>query len=81
MNQIIDTVDVILKNDPNSIIILGSDHGPRSYPGMSVEDKSKNLLAVYNCGNRNDPIVGESMLDVLRKVFYTLENSRDGLES
>ena len=81
MNRILESIDVIVKNDPNSIVILCSDHGPRSYPGMDTEDKSKNLLAVYNRGEIEAEITGKSTIDVLNQVLRILEKEEEGLEA
>lgn len=69
-----ETVDFILKNNPNSIIILQSDHGPRGGNdelSIEYEDKLNIFNAVYYKGETVD-IEGQSGLNTLRIVLNKL---------
>ena len=72
MNQIIDIVDVIIANDPMSVIILQSDHGPRSSEGLTFEDKTSILNCVYFMGEDISEIEGKSSVNTLRIVLNRL---------
>ena len=69
MSQIHNSVETIIKNDPNSIIVLSSDHGARFTPGMVYNDAINNLSAVYYQGKSFDVIDGKSLVNTLRIVL------------
>lgn len=74
MNQIDEITDVIINNDPQSIIILQSDHGPRGSIGLTFEDKTSVLNCVYYMGEDVSEIEGMSSVNTLRFVLNRLLN-------
>lgn len=72
-------VDSIIKNDPDSIIILQSDHGARASTDpvtfkakFELEDMKGILNAVYYRGEDIPEIKGQSGVNTLRIVFNRL---------
>lgn len=85
MKELMKIVDGIEKNDPDAIIIVQSDHGPRFKEGIPYEDKINILNAVYYRGEVIDEIDGKSGVNTLRTILnrlfgYALEDLevRDG---
>ena len=68
MDQMVQTVENIIENDPESIIIVQSDHGPRFNNEMPEEDKIAILNTVYFKGEEIPEIVGKSGVNTLRMV-------------
>lgn len=68
-------VSNIIKNDPNAIIVLQSDHSARSKQDesgkflISMQDRRHHLNAVYYQGKPVDEIEGQSGLNTIRIVF------------
>ena len=75
MKRIIASVQQIQKNDPNSIIMLMSDHGPRFKNGMSHQEKLNVLNCVYFCGEPFEKNVGKSGVNTLRLILNQLWNT------
>lgn len=73
-NLIENITDRIVQKDPNSIIIIMSDHGPRGLSSMTTEDKSHIMNAVYFKGDALPEIVGQSGVNSLKVVFSKLFN-------
>jgi hypothetical protein len=78
-------VESIIKNDPDSIIILQSDHGARAsknpnyfVPRFDLDDMNGILNAVYYRGEPISEIEGQSGVNTLRIVLNMLLDS--GLE-
>ena len=72
----LDSIEMILEKDPDSIIILQSDHSnryigkPLGQGSLSTEDEMKNILnAVYYQGNEIPEICGLSSVNTLRIVL------------
>ena len=79
MSEITKCVENIIENDPNSIIILESDHGPRFNPEIPLEDRLNILNAVYYKGETIKEIDSKSSVNtwrtIINKLFnYSLEN-------
>ena len=72
MKEIKAITESIVANDPDSVIIIESDHGPRFKDGMSYEDKLKILNAVYFMGEDISEIEGKSGVNTLRTVLGRL---------
>jgi len=72
MKEIKQIVETILENDPDSIIILESDHGPRFKDEIPYEDKINILNAVYYRGEKIDEIQGKSGVNTLRIIINKL---------
>lgn len=85
--RIIDTVQTLVENDPNAIIILASDHGyrlPLHLLGYGVDisqystaEQMNVMLAVYNGGDTID-IEGESVLNAVRAISDDVFNTNLG---
>lgn len=69
--QIQDLIDTLIKNDPDSIILLTSDHSARAFQDVETEDKMQCFLACYN-KNSSGNIEGESVVNVLRQLLNQL---------
>ena len=71
---ILEITESIVKNDPNAVIILQSDHSVRS--GATIEEADKQLIlnAVYFSGQDISEIDGKSGVDTLRIVFNKIFN-------
>lgn len=69
MDQMVQTVENIIENDPQSIIIVQSDHGPRFNDEMPHEDKIAILNTVYFKGEEIPEILGKSGVNTLRTVM------------
>lgn len=73
-----ETVEVILENDPDSIIIIQSDHSARSLQTEAGEyiiekfDRRHFLNTVYFRGEKLEQIKGKSGVNTLRIVFGKL---------
>lgn len=67
----IETIENILENDGDSIIVIQSDHGARSIP-TSLELKSNPLNAVYYRSIPIDEIKGLSSVNTLRVILSQL---------
>lgn len=81
MREITKCVENIIENDPDSIIVLESDHGPRFNPEMPLEDKLVILNAVYFKGEAIEEIGNKSGVNTLRTVINRLfDYSWDDLE-
>lgn len=85
MNQMLKSVMNIVENDPNAVVIVQSDHGPRFNDEMPFEDKINILNMVYFKGEEISEIDGKSGVNTLRTVCnrlfgYELEDLevRDG---
>lgn len=65
-------LDNIVKNDPNSIIFLQSDHGARGREEFTLEFQSNNLNAVYYKGEKNINVEGMSSVNILRYILNKL---------
>lgn len=72
MDQMVQTVENIIENDPESIIIVQSDHGPRFNNEMPEEDKIAILNTVYFKGEDIPEIVGKSGVNTLRTIVNRL---------
>ena len=72
MNHMVEIVDTILENDPNCILILQSDHGPRHTEGITFEEKTNILNAVYFKNEDISEIEGASGINTFRKIFNRL---------
>ena len=72
MNEISQLADIIVRNDPDSVIIIASDHGPRFKEGMPYEDKLSVLNAVYYRGEDISEIEGKSGVNTLRTILDKL---------
>ncbi len=79
---IVECVDSITTNDPNSIIILQSDHSARASSDIelhgnfiSQKDMTNILNAVYFQGESIDEILGQSGLNTLRITLSKLLNT------
>ena len=72
MNQMLKSVSNIVENDPNAIIVVQSDHGPRFNDEMPFEDKINILNAVYFRGEEIPEIVGKSGVNTLRTLCNKL---------
>jgi len=71
-NRIMDTVNQILENDPECIIILQSDHSNRKLPGTPMYDQTRILNAVYYSGKPFPDINHQSGVNTLRMVLNEL---------
>ncbi|MDE7313650.1 MAG: LTA synthase family protein [Eubacterium sp.] len=69
MDQMLQSVKTILENDPDSIVIVQSDHGPRHNNEIPYEDKKNILNAVYYKGEAISEIIGKSSVNTLRTVI------------
>lgn len=69
--QMQDLITALLNNDPDSIILLTSDHSARALQGIEEEDKKQCFLAYYD-KTSEDNIEGESVINVLRKLINNL---------
>lgn len=69
--QMQDLIETLLKNDPNSIILLTSDHSARAFQDVETEDKKQCFLAYYNRSWEGN-IEGESVINVLRQLLNQL---------
>lgn len=72
MDQIVKMVETIVENDPDSVIILQSDHGPRHTEGLTIQDKTSVLNCVYYKGEDISEIEGKSSVNTLRIVLNRL---------
>lgn len=72
MDQIVVITDTIIENDPDSVIILQSDHGPRHSAGLTFEQKTNVLNCVYFMGEDMSEIEGKSSVNTLRLVLNRL---------
>lgn len=72
MNQMLKSVKNIVENDPDSIIVVQSDHGPRFNNEMPYEDKINILNAVYFKGEEISEVGGKSGVNTLRTVCNRL---------
>lgn len=72
MDQIVKITETIIENDPNSVIILQSDHGPRHSEGLTIEDKTSVLNCVYYMGEDISQIEGKSSVNTLRLILNRL---------
>lgn len=77
--QMIKILDNILENDPNSIIILQSDHGARASTQhdeymvkFPLEIMNNNLSAVYYMNDSVDEIKGHSSVNTIRIILSKL---------
>lgn len=68
----IKAVTNILQNDPNSIILLQSDHGARMMGDSPLEHKNSPLNAVYYQGKPISEIRNQSSVNTLRLVLSRL---------
>lgn len=66
-------VEDLIEDDPDSIIILTSDHSVRNKPGIETEDKKQCFLAYYN-NVWNEDIEGQSTINILRITVNQLFN-------
>lgn len=64
-------VEHIIEDDPDSIIILTSDHSVRNMPGIETEDKKQCFLAYYN-NHWDSDIEGQSTINILRITINQL---------
>ena len=69
MKKIQEVVTQIIKNDPNSIIIIASDHGPRFNKEVPDEKKKNVLQAVYYKGETVTEWEGLSSVNTLRSIL------------
>lgn len=67
-------VDNILTRDPDSVIIICSDHGARGDKSMNfpIEERARILMACYFCGERYDELLDLSGVNTLRTVVNLL---------
>ena len=72
MNQITKITETIIENDPNSVIVLQSDHGPRHSEGLTLEEKTNILNCVYYMGENISQIEGMSSVNTLRFILNRL---------
>lgn len=72
MKRIIAIAERIVRDDPNSVIVIGSDHGPRFNNAIPYAEKTSVLLNVYVQGRKIDNIDGASTLNALRSILNTL---------
>jgi len=75
MDQIVEIVETIIQEDPDSVIILQSDHGPRHTPGLTYEHKTSVLNSVYFRGEKIIEIEGKSGVNTLRMILDRLLNT------
>ena len=69
IKQIQKTIEILLKKDPNCIILLSSDHGPRFKEEIPYEDKIRILNAVYYQGESISEIQDQSIVNTLRIIL------------
>ena len=74
MKKTMSTVDTILREDPDSIIFIVSDHGPRSNPEMEYIEKTNILNCLYYKGETVN-IEGLTDVETLRLVIEKLFDS------
>ena len=72
MKNMCEMVDCILENDSDSIIVIQSDHGPRFKAGMTFEEQTNVLNAVYYRGEDMSQIDGKSSVNTFRLIFSKL---------
>jgi len=72
MNNLCEMVDCILEKDSDSIIVVQSDHGPRFKAGMTFEEQTNVLNAVYYRGEDISQIDGKSSVNTFRLIFSKL---------
>ena len=72
MDQIVKVTDTIIEKDPNSVIVLQSDHGPRHTAGLTFEQKTSVLNCVYYMGEDISQIEGKSSINTWRLVLNRL---------
>lgn len=72
MDQIVEITETIIEQDPQSVIIVQSDHGPRHSAGLTFEDKTSVLNCVYYMGEDISQIEGKSAVNTLRIVLNRL---------
>lgn len=72
----IDVLDVLRQNDPQSLIIVMSDHGARAStdPALFMEkfelnDMNNILNTFYYCGEDLSPYTGKSAVNTLRVLL------------
>lgn len=68
MKEINAIVESILINDPESIIFISSDHGPRFKEEIPYQDKLSVLNALYYKGEDVSEIEGKSGVNTLRTI-------------
>ncbi len=73
-NKISTMVEKIVEYDPESVIILQSDHSARYMSGIANEDKVHIFNAVYYMGQPLDEIKGKSGVNTLRTIYSKLFN-------
>ena len=76
-NQINDIVDTILESDPNSIIIIMSDHGSRSLyieSDKSLDDPDYYKENILNCVYVKGEVLDISGLSGINTLIYVLNN-------
>jgi len=72
MKNLCEVVDCILENDKDCIIVVQSDHGPRSKDGMTFEERTNVLNAVYYRNEDMSQIEGLSSVNTFRLIFSKL---------
>lgn len=72
--QIQNIIENLLVNDPNCIILVSSDHGPRFKNEIPFEDKIRVLNAVYYKGEEIPEIQGQSIVNTLRIIMNKMFN-------
>lgn len=69
-----DAVDNIMKDDPNSVVIICSDHGARGGGNVDfpIEEKARILMACYTQGTPNENLMDLSGVNTLRAILTQL---------
>ena len=69
MKEMMKIITNIIENDPNSIIVIESDHGPRFKAGIPEDEKLRVLNSVYYKGIKDDSFEGKSAVNTWRLLF------------
>mgnify|MGYP003301611647 CR=1 FL=1 len=72
MKNLTQMVECILEKDSDSIIVVQSDHGPRFKDGMTFEERTNVLNAVYYRNEDMSQIDGKSSVNTFRLIFSKL---------
>lgn len=72
MKQLQKSVRNILENDPDCVLFLSSDHGPRFKPGIEEAEKTRIFHAVYYRGEAMEEVRDFSSVDTLRTICNRL---------
>ena len=75
-NEVLNSIKSILEKDPDCVIVLQSDHGPRFKSGMTFAEQTNILNAVYYRQSNISEIDGMSAVNTWRVLLNKLLNTQ-----